>query len=389
MDIQHPMTRREVLSLGTLTSGLLVASRVQNALGGGTPGLAVEVPAPISTAPAPAEIPFDVILNAAGASEKRVQVLRALHNLLTSQSLRQCLDLANNPPSLILRGVTETLAANAKQVLETAGAKVEIQQTPFLMPIEDVFSIKRRGTVVTGRVDRGVIKPGEEVEIVGLRDETRKTVVTSVEMFHKVVDSAEAGDNVGLLLPGIERDEVERGMVLAKPGSIKPRREFEAEVYVLRKDEGGQHKAFVSGYRPQFYLRTADVTGEITLDVCPSTIHYNVKLMTIGASKTEVIKTIRTLTHLGLKESKDLVNEVPITVLTGITLPEAQAALTALTRAGATAEMSSDCDEMVLPGTLAEVSVKLIAPIALERSTQFAVREGGRTLAIGEVTTSY
>jgi elongation factor Tu len=136
---------------------------------------------------------------------------------------------------------------------------------PFMMSVEDVFSIKGRGTVVTGRVDRGVIKPGEEIEIVGLRDETRKTVVTSMEMFHKVLDSAEAGDNAGLLLRGIERDEVERGMVLAKPNSIKPHREFEANVYVLRKDEGGRHKAFVSGYRPQFYIRTMDVTGEITL----------------------------------------------------------------------------------------------------------------------------
>ena len=136
---------------------------------------------------------------------------------------------------------------------------------PFMMSIEDVFSIKGRGTVVTGRVDRGMMRPGEDVEIVGLRDETRKTVVTSMEMFHKTLDDAEAGDNAGLLLRGIERDEVERGMVLAKPGSIKPHRKFEAEVYVLKKDEGGRHKAFVSGYRPQFYIRTMDVTGEITL----------------------------------------------------------------------------------------------------------------------------
>jgi elongation factor Tu len=136
---------------------------------------------------------------------------------------------------------------------------------PFMMSIEDVFSIKGRGTVVTGRVDRGVVRPGEDVEIVGLRDETRKTVVTSMEMFHRTLDDAEAGDNAGLLLRGVEREEVERGMVLAKPGSIKPHRQFEAEVYVLRKDEGGRHKAFVSGYRPQFYIRTMDVTGEITL----------------------------------------------------------------------------------------------------------------------------
>jgi len=136
---------------------------------------------------------------------------------------------------------------------------------PFMMSVEDVFSIKGRGTVVTGRVDRGIIRPGDEVEIVGLRDETRRTVVTSMEMFHKVLTEAEAGDNAGLLLRGVERDEVERGMVLAKPGSIKPHREFEAQVYVLKKEEGGRHKAFVSGYRPQFYIRTMDVTGEITL----------------------------------------------------------------------------------------------------------------------------
>ena len=136
---------------------------------------------------------------------------------------------------------------------------------PFMMSVEDVFSIKGRGTVVTGRVDRGIIRPGDPIEIVGLRDETRTTVVTSMEMFHKVLTDAEAGDNAGLLLRGVERDEVERGMVLAKPNSIKPHREFDAEVYVLKKEEGGRHKAFVSGYRPQFYIRTMDVTGEITL----------------------------------------------------------------------------------------------------------------------------
>jgi len=135
---------------------------------------------------------------------------------------------------------------------------------PFMMPIEDVFSIKGRGTVVTGRVERGKLKVGDTVEIVGLR-ETRSTVVTGLEMFHKVLDEAEAGDNCGVLLRGIERDDVERGMVLAKPGSIKPHSEFEAQVYVLRKDEGGRHKAFFSGYRPQFYIRTMDVTGEVQL----------------------------------------------------------------------------------------------------------------------------
>ena len=136
---------------------------------------------------------------------------------------------------------------------------------PFLMSVEDVFSIKGRGTVVTGRVDRGMMTPGSEVDIVGLRDDIRKVVVTSMEMFHKILDRVEAGDNAGLLLRGVDRDEVERGQVLAKPGSITPHRKFMGEVYVLRKDEGGRHKAFFPGYRPQFYIRTMDVTGEITL----------------------------------------------------------------------------------------------------------------------------
>ncbi|MCI2430416.1 elongation factor Tu [Candidatus Acetothermia bacterium] len=136
---------------------------------------------------------------------------------------------------------------------------------PFLMPIEDVFSIKGRGTVVTGRVDRGRITPGAEVEIVGLRPQSRKTVATSLEMFNKILDESLPGDNVGVLLRGIEKDEVERGMVLAHPGSITPHTKFEAEVYVLSKDEGGRHSPFFSGYKPQFYFRTTDVTGVITL----------------------------------------------------------------------------------------------------------------------------
>jgi elongation factor Tu len=136
---------------------------------------------------------------------------------------------------------------------------------PFLMAVEDVFTITGRGTVATGRVERGQLKTGEEVEIIGFRDESRKTVVTSIEMFRKVLDVAEAGDNVGLLLRGVDRDDVERGMVIAKPGSIQPHRHFRAEVYVLRKEEGGRHTPFVTGYRPQFYFRTTDVTGEIRL----------------------------------------------------------------------------------------------------------------------------
>ncbi|HHY40603.1 MAG TPA: elongation factor Tu [Syntrophaceticus sp.] len=136
---------------------------------------------------------------------------------------------------------------------------------PFLMPVEDVFSITGRGTVVTGRVERGVVKVGDEVEIVGLMDEPRKTVVTGVEMFRKLLDQGQAGDNIGVLLRGVDRDEVERGQVIAKPGSVKPHTKFKAEVYVLTKEEGGRHTPFFQGYRPQFYFRTTDVTGTIKL----------------------------------------------------------------------------------------------------------------------------
>jgi elongation factor Tu len=135
---------------------------------------------------------------------------------------------------------------------------------PFLMPVEDVFGIKGRGTVVTGRVERGQVKVGETIDIVGLRD-TRSTVVTGVEMFRKILDAGQAGDNIGCLLRGIEREDVERGMVLAAPGSIKPHTEFEGEVYVLKKEEGGRHTPFFNGYRPQFYIRTLDVTGDVQL----------------------------------------------------------------------------------------------------------------------------
>ena len=140
-----------------------------------------------------------------------------------------------------------------------------VTDKPFMMPVEDVFSIKGRGTVVTGRVDRGIIKVGDPVEIVGLREKSMSSVCTGVEMFHKLLDQGMAGDNLGLLLRGVSRDDVERGMVIAKPGSITPHTKFMAEVYVLRRDEGGRHKPFFPGYRPQFYIRTMDVTGSITL----------------------------------------------------------------------------------------------------------------------------
>lgn len=182
---------------------------------------------------------------------------------------------------------------------------------PFLMPVEDVFTITGRGTVATGRVERGALKVGDEVEIVGLKEENRKTVATGIEMFRKLLDSAQAGDNIGALLRGVERKDVERGQVLVKPGSIKPHTVFKAEVYVLTKEEGGRHTPFFNGYRPQFYFRTTDVTG-----VCE--------------------------------------------------LPEGT--------------------EMVMPGDNVTMQVELIAPIALEDGTRFAIREGGRTVAAGVVS---
>ncbi|ESZ87376.1 MAG: elongation factor Tu [Blastomonas sp. CACIA14H2] len=182
---------------------------------------------------------------------------------------------------------------------------------PFLMPVEDVFSISGRGTVVTGRVETGIVKVGEEVEIVGLKD-TRKTVVTGVEMFRKLLDQGEAGDNIGALVRGVAREEVERGQVLCKPGSVTPHTEFSAEVYVLSKDEGGRHTPFFANYRPQFYFRTTDVTGEVIL-------------------------------------------------------PEGT--------------------EMVMPGDNVTIGVKLIAPIAMDPGLRFAIREGGRTVGSGVVST--
>ena len=175
----------------------------------------------------------------------------------------------------IIRGsalkATEGDAASEKAIEELMKAVDEHVPTPkrpldkpFLMPIEDVFSIKGRGTVVTGRIERGEVKTGEEIEIVGIRD-TKKTIVTGVEMFRKTLDEGQAGDNVGVLLRGIEKNDVERGQVLAKPGTITPHKEFEAEIYILTKEEGGRHTPFFSGYRPQFYIRTTDVTGETTL----------------------------------------------------------------------------------------------------------------------------
>jgi elongation factor Tu len=155
------------------------------------------------------------------------------------------------------------------KLMEAVDSYIEIPERqidkPFLMPVEDVFSISGRGTVVTGRVERGIVKVGDEIEIIGLRDKKEKTTVTGVEMFRKILDQGQAGDNVGCLLRGIKKEDIERGQVLAKPGSITPHTHFEAEIYVLSKDEGGRHTPFFSGYRPQFYFRTTDVTGSMML----------------------------------------------------------------------------------------------------------------------------
>jgi elongation factor Tu len=182
---------------------------------------------------------------------------------------------------------------------------------PFLMPVEDVFTITGRGTVVTGRVERGVLLPNEEIEIVGIKEQSSKTTVTAIEMFRKTLPDARAGENVGLLLRGTKREDVERGQVIVKPGSITPHKNFEGQVYILSKDEGGRHNPFYSNYRPQFYFRTTDVTGVITL-------------------------------------------------------PEGK--------------------EMVMPGDTVDMSVELIQPIAMEEGLGFAIREGGRTVGAGTVT---
>ncbi|HSR88815.1 MAG TPA: elongation factor Tu [Candidatus Udaeobacter sp.] len=207
--------------------------------------------------------------------------------------------------------------AAAKPVMDLMAACDAIPQPtrdidkPFLMPIEDVFSIEGRGTVVTGRLERGIIRINDEAEIVGMAETTSKTVVTGVEMFNKQLKEGQAGDNVGLLLRGTKKEDVERGMVIAKPGSITPHTEFDAQVYILTKEEGGRHKPFFKGYKPQFYIRTTDVTGEVEL-----------------AAGTE----------------------------------------------------------MVMPGDTVSFKVKLITPVAMEEKMNFAIREGGKTVGSGVVT---
>ncbi len=205
----------------------------------------------------------------------------------------------------------------AKKILELTDAldnyipePVRDLDKPFLMPIEDIFSIEGRGTVCTGKIDRGVVKVGETVEIVGIKD-TASTTVTGIEMFNKQLDQGQAGDNAGILLRGVKKEDLTRGQVLAKPGSVTPHTEFEGEIYVLKKEEGGRHTPFLNGYKPQFYVRTTDVTGEVTLP------------------------------------------------------------------AGT---------EMVMPGDTVKITVKLVAPVALEEQQRFAIREGGKTVGAGVVT---
>jgi elongation factor Tu len=217
-----------------------------------------------------------------------------------------------------LKALENPTGEDSKSILELVKALDEYipdpkrdVEHPFLMPIEDIFSIEGRGTVVTGRIERGIVKLNDEVELVGLKP-TAKTVVTGIEMFNKQLDEGRAGDNAGILLRGTKKDEVERGQVLAKPGSITPHTEFEAEVYILSKEEGGRHTPFFKGYKPQFYIRTTDVTGEVIL-------------------------------------------------------PEGT--------------------EMIMPGdTVNNLVIKLIAPVALETKSRFAIREGGRTVGAGVVT---
>ena len=205
------------------------------------------------------------------------------------QALQNPSDEAASKPVLDLLSTLDSYIPEPERALDKS----------FLMPIEDVFSIEGRGTVVTGRIERGIVKVGDEVEIVGMSLETQKTTVTGVEMFNKQLGQGQAGDNAGILLRGTKKEEVERGKVLAKPGSITPHTEFEAKVYCLTKEEGGRHKPFFNGYKPQFYIRTTDVTGEVTLPagtemVMPGdTVELKIKLITPVAMEDQMRFAIR------------------------------------------------------------------------------------------------
>uniref|UniRef100_UPI000EFB9DF1 EF-Tu C-terminal domain-related protein n=1 Tax=Salmonella enterica TaxID=28901 RepID=UPI000EFB9DF1 len=262
---------------------------------------------------------------------------------------------------------------------------------PFLLPIEDVFSISGRGTVVTGRVERGIIKVGEEVEIVGIK-ETQKSTCTGVEMFRKLLDEGRAGENVGVLLRGIKREEIERGQVLAKPGTIKPHTKFESEVYILSKDEGGRHTPFFKGYRPQFYFRTTDVTGvemfRKLLDEGRAGENVGVLLRGI---KREEIERGQVLAKPGtIKPHTKFESEVYIlskdeggrhTPFFKGYRPQFYFRTTDVT---GTIELPEGV-EMVMPGDNIKMVVTLIHPIAMDDGLRFAIREGGRTVGAGVV----
>lgn len=262
-----------------------------------------------------------VFLNKVDMMEGEEEMLDLVEMELRELLTKQGYDGDNAP---VIRGsglkaleATDNSDPYAQKILELVKAldeyipePVRDLEKPFLMPIEDIFSIEGRGTVVTGKIERGIIKVGEEIEIVGIMD-TQKTTVTGVEMFNKSLSQGQAGDNAGILLRGVKKEQLTRGQVLAKPGSVTPHTDFECEVYILKKEEGGRHTPFIQGYKPQFYIRTTDVTGEVTL-------------------------------------------------------PEGT--------------------QMVMPGDTVKLTVKLLAPVALEDNSRFAIREGGKTVGAGVVT---
>ena len=260
---------------------------------------------------------------------------------------------------------------------------------PFLMSIEDVFSITGRGTVVTGRVEQGILKVNEEVEIVGIRP-THKTVATGIEMFRKLLDEGRAGDNVGVLLRGVGKDEVERGQVLAKPGSITPHTDFEAQVYVLTKEEGGRHNPFFPGYRPQFYFRTTDVTGSIQLPEGTQRAGDNVGVLLRGVGKDEVERGQVLAKPGSITPHTDF--EAQVYVLTkeeggrhNPFFPGYRPQFYFRTTDVTGSIQLPEGTQMVMPGDNTEMNVELIAPIAMDEGLRFAIREGGRTVGAGRV----
>ena len=264
---------------------------------------------------------------------------------------------------------------------------------PFMMPVEDVFSITGRGTVATGRVERGEVRVGDEVEIVGIKDETSKTTVTGVEMFRKLLDYAEAGDNIGALLRGVAREDIERGQVLAKPATITPHTKFKAEVYVLSKEEGGRHTPFFTNYRPQFYFRTTDVTG----------VEMFRKLLDYAEAGDNIGALLRGVAREDIERGQVLAKPATITPHTKF---KAEVYVLSKEEGGRhtpfftnyrpqfyfrTTDVTGVVElpegtEMVMPGDNVAMDVELIHPIAIEDGTRFSIREGGRTVGSGVVT---